>query len=156
MPCNVIKCFRRSQHLFIWVASVCRTMPHTLRWNCFSLSMFKRLLSEIPQPKIRCVIWGNLHEGHYPPNTSRKNNIVLTSKWRNYIKMTSFKPLYSTINHLLTLDRCMVSTGSNFFCLSAGVLLWRGGLSAGWLTQTFTEAQARIPVTAHTTDATFF
>ena len=49
----------------------------------------------------------------------------------------------------------VVGAGSDSVCLAAGVLLWRGGLSAGRLTQTIAATWVRIPATAPTTWAKF-
>ena len=45
----------------------------------------------------------------------------------------------------------MVGAGSDSFCLAARVLLWRGGLSAGRLTQRIAAMWVRIPATAPAT-----
>ena len=45
----------------------------------------------------------------------------------------------------------MVDAGSDSVCLAAGVLLWRGGLSAGRLTQAIAATSVRIPATAPAT-----
>ena len=45
----------------------------------------------------------------------------------------------------------VVSTGSDSVCLTAGVFLWPGELSAGWLIQTFAAVRVRISVIGHTT-----
>ena len=47
----------------------------------------------------------------------------------------------------------MVGAGSDSVCLAAGVLLWRGGLSAGRLTQAIAATWVRIPATAPATIA---
>ena len=45
----------------------------------------------------------------------------------------------------------VVGAGSDSVCLAAGVLLWRGGLSAGRLTQAIAATWVRIPATAPAT-----
>ena len=58
-------------------------------------------------------------------------------------------------NHTPVLHQhCVVGAGSDSVCLAAGVLLWRGGLSAGRLTQTIAATWVRIPVMAPTTFGT--
>ena len=45
----------------------------------------------------------------------------------------------------------MGGAGSDSVCLAAGVLLWRGGLSAGRLTQAIAATWVRIPAMAPAT-----
>ena len=51
----------------------------------------------------------------------------------------------------MSLVAAVVGAGSDSLCLAVGVLLWRGGLSAGRLTQTIAATWVRIPATAPAT-----
>ena len=51
----------------------------------------------------------------------------------------------------MTHNCSVVDVGSDSVCLANGILLWRGGLSAGWLNWTFRVTWIRIPVATHMT-----
>ena len=66
-----------------------------------------------------------------------RNPIKLTCHWEQQLYIS---------------QQCVVSARSDSLCLATGVLLWRGGSSAGRLTQTFAAATAGIPAMAHMTN----
>ena len=64
---------------------------------------------------------------------------------------TSTQALYTQHQPGKLCKPCVVGAGSDSVCLATGVLLWRGGLSAGRLTQRIAATWVRIPAMAPAT-----